>query len=179
MVGQTRIDLGCGKAKREGFTGVDRLPFDGVDVVVDLARDPWPWADGQIEEAHSSHFLEHLTPVERIHFANELYRVLKPGGKCQIITPHWAAARAYGDPTHQWPPVSEWLYLYWNKPWRLANAPHSDAEHWPAGYSCDFDFGTGNGVHPELLTRAQDYQQWAMQWLKEAVTDLHCTVTRK
>jgi len=177
--GHTKIDLGCGNNKREGFTGVDRIQFGATEVVLDFGKDPWPWADGQIEEAHSSHSLEHLNQIERIHFANELCRVLKVGGKCQIITPHWCAARAYGDPTHQWPPVSEWLYLYWNKVWRMQNAPHSDGEHWDKGYTCDFDFTSGNGLHPDLLVRAQDYQQWAMQFLKEAVTDLHVTVTKR
>ena len=34
-----RIDLGCGAAKKEGFTGVDIFPYPGVDFVADLEKD--------------------------------------------------------------------------------------------------------------------------------------------
>ena len=94
-----KLDLGCGKNPKEGFEGVDSRDF-GQPHTLDL-RKPWPWADGSVEEAHSSHFVEHLTGAERIHFVNELHRVLVPGGKAQIIVPHWASCRAYGDLTHQ------------------------------------------------------------------------------
>ena len=96
-----KLDIGCGKNKKEGFTGVDQYAMDGVDVVLNVAKDRWPWEDGSVEEAHCSHFLEHLDATERIHFYNELYRVLKVGGRATIITPHWASNRAYGDPTHK------------------------------------------------------------------------------
>jgi hypothetical protein len=94
-----KLDFGCGPNKREGFQGVDSIAFPGVDFVVDL-RQRWPWEDNSVAEAHASHFIEHLTAMERVHFANELYRVLKPGGKCTVIVPHWGSCRAYGDPTH-------------------------------------------------------------------------------
>ena len=92
-----KLDLGCGPNKREGFIGVDCLPFDGkVDIVFNLAERAlpgfgipvdrntgkdlqakdgwiqWPWADESVAEAHSSHFIEHLNASERIQFYNEL-----------------------------------------------------------------------------------------------------------
>src|SRR5687767_3667033 len=82
-----KLDLGCGLNKREGFSGVDVREFPGVDLVMDL-RKPWLWTDESVAEAHCSHFIEHLTAPERIHFVNELHRVLVPGGKCQVIVPH-------------------------------------------------------------------------------------------
>lgn len=168
-----KLDLGCGPNKKEGFLGVDCRQFDGkVDVVHDL-RQPWPWEDGSIEEANSSHFVEHLTQNERIHFVNELYRVLKPGGKCLIVTPHWASCRAYGDLTHQWPPVSEFWFYYLSKEWRAANAPHND------GYTCDFEATWGYSFHPMLGVRNQEFQQFAMQFYKEACQDILCTLTAK
>ena len=52
-----RVDLGCGPHPKDGFLGVDLMDFGGkVDLIHDL-RQPWPWADGQVEEAHCSHFL--------------------------------------------------------------------------------------------------------------------------
>lgn len=173
-----KLDLGCGPNKREGFEGVDSIAFPGVDHVVDL-RQKWPWDDNSVEEAHSSHFVEHLTAVERVHFANELCRVLVPAGKCQIVVPHWASCRAYGDPTHQWPPVSEFWFYYLSRDWRKANAPHTDIEHWNQGLSCDFDATWGYSLHPSIVVRNAEAQQFATQFYKEACQDTIATLTKK
>jgi predicted SAM-dependent methyltransferase len=66
-----KIDLGCGPHKREGFTGVDCLPFPGVDIVTDL-RQRWPFDDNAVSEAHMSHALEHFAALGRCHIDNEL-----------------------------------------------------------------------------------------------------------
>lgn len=167
-----KIDLGCGPNKRAGFVGADVRRFPGVDHVIDL-RKPWPWKSGSVEEAHSSHFVEHLTAPERIHFVNELYRVLKPGGTCQIITPHWSSTRAYGDLTHQWPPVSEFWFYYLSTEWRAANAPHNDQ------YTCDFAVTWGYALHESIQSRNQEYQMHAVTFFKEAAQDLIATVTKR
>jgi SAM-dependent methyltransferase len=167
-----KLDLGAGKNKREGFTAVDIRPFDGVDVVADLTK-PWPWDDNSVAEVHASHFLEHLTGSERVHFMNELYRVLVPNGRATIITPHWASNRAYGDVTHQWPPVSEMFYYYLSKEWRAQNAPHNDF------YTCDFAATWGYSTHPSLAVRNQEYQSFAVNFYKEAAQDLIATLTKK
>ena len=167
-----KLDFGCGKTKREGFVGVDCRKFDGVDQVMDLRKD-WPWEDGSVTEAHCSHFVEHLTAGERIHFVNELYRVLMSSGKCTLITPHWASCRAYGDLTHQWPPVSEFWFYYLSKDWRAQNAPHND------DYRCDFEAVWGYTIRPELTIRNQEYQQYALANYKEAIMDISATLTKR
>lgn len=160
-----RLDLGCGTRKREGFHGVDVRPFDGVDTVLDLTG-PWPWEPNSVEEAHASHFIEHLTGDERIHFVNELYRVLRPGGTCQIIVPHWASCRAYGDLSHKWPPVSEFWFYYLSKAWRDVNAPHQDE------YVCDFEATWAYALRQDLLTRHEEHQVYALTNFKEAAQDI-------
>lgn len=162
-----RLDLGCGKNVREGFEGVDIRDF-GQKHRVDLTK-KWPWKDGTVDEAHCSHFVEHLKPKERIHFANELYRVLKPGATAMVITPHWASTRAYGDMTHEWPPVSEFWFYYLKKDWRKDNAPHND------GYTCDFEVTWGYNLNPALNGRNQEYQQEKLLWAKEAALDTVAT----
>lgn len=174
-----KLDFGCGPHKREGFQGVDALPFVGVDHVVDLTKTPWPWDDNSVAEAHASHFAEHLTAMQRVAFVNELYRILVPGGTCQVITPHWASCRAYGDPTHQWPPLSEFWFFYLNKDWRMQNAPHTDAQHLPGGFNCNFDATWGYSLKPELTVRNQEYQQMAIQNYKEVCLDTIATLTKK
>lgn len=174
-----RLDLGCGKQKKDGFDGVDKIAFEGVDHVCDLSIPGWPFADGSVDEVHCSHFVEHLAARERITFANELHRILKPGGKATLIAPHWASCRAYGDMTHQWPPVSEFWFYYLKKEWRDQNCPHDDIEHNPYGYSCDFDATWGYSLNPALYTRNQEFQQFAMANYKEAAQDLICTLVKR
>jgi len=127
-----KLDLGCGTNKKAGFTGMDSMSFLGVDVVHDLRQAPWPFADGSVGEVHCSHVLEHLTGAERCVFFDELWRVLAPGAKALIITPHWSHENAYGDPTHQWPPVCGQTYFFTNRDWREQNAPHVPMK-------CNFD----------------------------------------
>ncbi len=197
-----RLDLGCGPGKKVGFIGVDSIAFPGVDKVVNLAEPiyvpmpkefehladcferkiagykPWPWRDNSVEEAHSSHCVEHFARKERIHFFNELYRVLKPGGKCTVIVPHWASCRAYGDMTHEWPAVAEFFWFYLKKEWRMANAPHNDIQWWAAGYTCNFDAVWGYSLEPGVAARNQEYQQFAMQYYLESRQDTICTLTK-
>lgn len=173
-----KLDIGCGKRKKEGFTGVDSIALDGVDIVHDV-RKQWPWADNSVEEVHTSHFVEHLTALERVHFVNELWRVLVPRGTATIIVPHWGSGRAYGDPTHQWPPVSEMWLSYLDPKWREEQAPHTDSRWNPSGYRCHFDCTWGYALHPMLATRNQEFQQWAINFYREAAQDLHATLTAR
>jgi predicted SAM-dependent methyltransferase len=166
-----KLDLGCGTRKEPGFIGVDERAFPGVDVVADLSS-KWPWPDTSVDEVNCSHMIEHLTGPQRIHFFNELFRVLKPGAKARIITPHWASCRAYGDLTHQWPPVTEFFWSYLNAEWRKVNAPHS-------AHECDFDAGYGYTLNPLLNGKNDEYRQYAIGNFKEAAQDMVCTLTRR
>jgi SAM-dependent methyltransferase len=196
-----KLDLGCGKNKAAGFLGVDRRKFDNVDAVTDLTAHKWFFddefiakyigkndhqltlPDSSVTEVHCSHFLEHLNhnaeSPQRVRFMNELYRVLIPGGKATIITPHWASNRAYGDFTHADKPVSEMFYYYISKAWREVNAPDNDIEWNPDGYSCDFDATWGYALHPQIVPKNQELQTYALTFYKEAAQDLHATLIAK
>ncbi len=191
------MDIGAGTNPREGFESVDRLPFGGkVKHVVELAEidydrvgkyKPWPWLDNSVEEFHASHVIEHFDSWERVHVVNEMHRCLIPGGKVTIIVPHWSSCRAYGDPTHKWPPCGEFWPYYLSREWRLgnaekgigANAPHTDVTNEPRGFSCDFEVVWGYGMNPALLVKSQDVQQYATQWHREAIQDMHLTLTSR
>lgn len=168
-----KLDLGCGRSKREGFTGVDIMQMDGkVDVVTDL-RQTWPWADNSVEEVNCSHFLEHLIPEDRIHFANELYRVMMPGAKCTLVVPHYRSERAYGDLTHVWPPVVGFWFAYLDKSWRESEVPYEKR------YTCDFKGSTwGYTVNQALNGRSPEYVQNALTWWSEAAQDMVATLTK-
>lgn len=174
-----KLNLGCGKTKMDGFIGVDRRKFDGVDIVHDLLT-PWPWKDGSVAEIHMSHALEHFGGEDRVFIFNEMGRVLQKGGKATIITPLWSSNRAYGDFTHQWPPVSEMLYFYVNKAWRDANAPDNDIQWNPDGYSCDFEATWGYaGIHASFAHRSDEAKMFALSFYKEAAGDLQATLVKR
>lgn len=184
---EIRLDLGAGVNKKEGFIAVDILKLPGVDIVADLTK-KWPWADNSVTEIHMSHTLEHFTQEERCHVMNEMYRVLKTGkyvdgqiveGHATIITPYLFSDRAYGDPTHKWPAIGDWFYLYLNKTWRMgdengvgANAPHADYKYNKKGYKCNFERVVASyNLHPSIQNRNQEFQQDAVMWKKEAAQD--------
>lgn len=164
------------------------MDFPGVDIVADLAR-RWPFEDGSVSEVYCAHCIEHFDAIERVHFVNELYRVLKVGAQATLITPHWCSHRAYGDPTHKWPPVSEMWFFYLKREWRLGNpdgkppldpqAPHTDRKYWDKGFDCDFDATWGYGLSPIVCQRGVDFQTFAMNHYKEAATDIHATLTKR
>jgi hypothetical protein len=167
-----KLDFGCGPRKRPGFTGIDQIKFDGVDLVLDVRKTPWPWKDKSVDEVFTSHFVEHLAGAERVVFFNELYRVMKSGAQVSIIVPDWSNDRAYGDPTHQWPPMSRWSFLYLNKDWRTQNAPH-------CGYTCHFEGPIGGNVEPWVAVRNEEMKIFASQHYVNALSDLITTLTRK
>ena len=173
-----KLNLGSGKSKMEGFLSVDAIKFDGVDVVTDL-RKRWPWEDESVEEIYCSHFAEHLEARERVHFYNELHRVLKVGAKCTLIVPDGRSGRAYGDLTHKWPPYWPFHFFYLSKAWRTDNAPHDDTRWNPDGLSCDFAVTWGHSLRQDLLVRSQEYQQYAMMNYVEAAQDCIATMVKQ
>lgn len=175
-----KIDIGCGPNKKgPDWTGVDRISFPNVDVVCDVGSQVWPWLENSVDEAHASHFLEHLTNFdgkwERVRFFNELYRVMKPGAQCALVFPHWNSNRYYGDPTHK-EPFSEMGFYYLDRAWRKANAPHTDSERNPNGYTCNFNCTWAYTMRQDLTLRNTDYQQYALQNYKEVVLDIIATM---
>jgi len=111
---QMRLNLGAADRHIDGFLCVDIAPPPCAACdrepglrVVDLSE-YWPWADSSVDEVLALDVCEHIgdwrerdQPSGRIHFMNELHRVLVPGGRATIETPN--AARGVGfwqDPTH-------------------------------------------------------------------------------
>jgi len=172
-----RLDLGAGINHKPGFKTVDIIPFEGLDYVCDLTE-PWPWEDGSVTEIHASHFLEHFGPKDRCHILNEMWRVLVPDGKATIVCPHWASARAYGDPTHAWPPIGGFFFNYLSEDWRATQAPHTDAKNVPGLYSCNFHASYGFGLHPEVAAYNEERRIYAMTFNIEATPDIIATLTK-
>jgi predicted SAM-dependent methyltransferase len=101
---ELKLNLGCGYYKREGFVNIDRAKECDPDMVIDL--DPpfmplrLPFGDDSVDLIYSHHVLEHIIRFKELN--NECYRVLKVGGKFEVIVPQGANPHvAFADPDHK------------------------------------------------------------------------------
>lgn len=92
--GLMRLDLGGRFNSPKGYTSVD---LQDAYVIADLMN-PWPFEDDSVGVLRAYHVLEHLP--DTIHFMNEAYRVLAPGGLLLIEVPSTNHPAAFADPTH-------------------------------------------------------------------------------
>jgi SAM-dependent methyltransferase len=92
--------VGCGINKYPGAIGIDRNPNARADVIADLDQYPFPFADSSFGEVRAIHVLEHVSDV--IRTMEEFYRLLEPGGRAVIVTPHYTDFSSFCDPTHRW-----------------------------------------------------------------------------
>lgn len=96
-----RLDIGCGWKKKPGHFGVDFRALPNVDLVLDIARDEWPFENDSAESVRMSHILEHIPPGEAyLRILREVHRVLKPGGEFFVEVPKGGTPGAWADPTH-------------------------------------------------------------------------------
>ena len=93
------LDVGCGIRKHEGAIGIDINPASTADVICDLDRFPYPFADRSFERLRAVHVIEHLSDV--IRTMEEFHRLVKPGGRIRIETPHYTDYSSFCDPTHK------------------------------------------------------------------------------
>jgi SAM-dependent methyltransferase len=68
-------------------------------VICDLDRFPYPFADRTFDNLRAIHVIEHLTDV--IRTMEEFHRLVKPGGRIRIETPHYTDYSSFCDPTHK------------------------------------------------------------------------------
>ena len=93
-----RLNVGCGTDVRPGWVNLDVAALPGVDVVHDLNELPLPLEDERFDEIDCQDVLEHLDYVPLLR---ELHRVLKPGGRLTVQSPHFSSRAVYLDPTHR------------------------------------------------------------------------------
>jgi SAM-dependent methyltransferase len=168
-----KIDLACGANKKEGYIGVDFVETSDTDVIHDLNQYPWPFDDGSADEIHCSHYIEHIPhDIDNedgrdglIQFMDEVYRILKPGGKFHIIAPYYKNERAFGDPTHR-RYIGDLSFVYWNKEWRDTN----NLSHY--GINCDFDVKISYHIDNELTLKSEEIRNEAFKKEWNAVNDI-------
>jgi len=93
------LDIGCGKHKRPGAIGIDKVDLPGVDIIADVEEGLTFLPDGFADEIYTCSFLEHVQNFENLMC--EMVRVLKRDGKAIVRVPHFSNPYYYSDPTHK------------------------------------------------------------------------------
>jgi predicted SAM-dependent methyltransferase len=170
LIDELRLDLACGQNKVEGYFGIDIFPGDNVDAVVDLEQFPWPIKSESADDIVCNHYVEHTSDLMK--FMDEVYRILKPGGKIKIICPYYNSMRCWQDPTHK-RAISEATFLYYNKQWRTTNK----LDHYPI--KCDFDYTYGYDINIQWANRSEEARNFAILHYMNVVNDIHVVLTRR
>ena len=92
--------------------------MEDPDVVVDLAKEVWPWPDNSVDEVIASHVLEHIGEGF-FHFMQELYRVCAPGASVRIAVPHPRSDLYLNDPTHVRPITPTMMLMFSKAQWEM------------------------------------------------------------
>ncbi len=82
----TKLNLGCGFDKREGYLNVDFQDFHDPDLVADV-RDLGVLPDGHFDEVMAIDVLEHMERTETAKALAEWHRVLAEGGTLRLQVP--------------------------------------------------------------------------------------------
>lgn len=95
-----KLNLGCGRKHFPDHVNLDLVADVQPDVVHDLNRFPYPFPDRRFDEIVAYDVVEHVADVASL--MREAWRMLVPGGRLILTTPHFSAANSYTDPTHRW-----------------------------------------------------------------------------
>jgi SAM-dependent methyltransferase len=93
-----KLNIGCGSKPRAGWTNVDKYPSGAEDLVGDVCAG-LDLPDGCADEILLDNVIEHLESIPDA--MAELHRLLAPGGRLEIVTPHYSSAASWRDPTHR------------------------------------------------------------------------------
>lgn len=91
-----KLNLGAGKKIDLGYLNVDIVKLNGVDLVWDLNKMPWPFKENQFEEVKCRYVLELLDNF--INVTEEIWRVCSPGAKVIVYSPLFPNMRSAQDP---------------------------------------------------------------------------------
>lgn len=107
-----------------------------------------------------------------ILFFNELYRILKPGGKVRIVSPYYASMRAIGDPTHV-RSIGDSTCWYLSKDWMIANG----LQHY--GLDCNFDVKVSYYITNEITLKSEEVRQKAFMHDWNVIEDIIIDLIKK
>lgn len=155
------IDLGCGIRRKEDVRHnglyLDAVHFRGVDVVSTRSR--LPFRDNCVDAVVSLSVFEHLP--DPFSMANEIFRVLRPGGIIWIETAFMQPLHA--DPSHYFNMTMEGLLRTFSA---FLIDEHGVLPHQSPSYSLRMQF---NHVMPYL--RDETWKRTLSEWLAKLYSD--------
>lgn len=98
-----RLELGCGKNPNREVCNVFHdmnKHSEFVTYTCDLNRLPWSLPHEEFDLVYSNQVMEHLKADVK-DWMDELWKILKVGGKAIIRVPHYTNENFYIDPTHR------------------------------------------------------------------------------
>lgn len=98
-----KLNLGCGYRKLGGYVNIDIREKFNPDLCLNI-EEGLPYEDNSVSEIRADDCLEHIHQPKVIFVMEEIWRVLKNGGKFFVQTPSTCGRGAFQDPTH----VSYW-----------------------------------------------------------------------
>ena len=143
MQNEIKVYLGAGKDHREGYINIDSFAFPGIDIVADLTKGI-PLEDSSVDYVYSQDFMEHLPPEAKVPIINEIWRVLKSGGRMEHYIPNAGSRNDYGSPSH---------LSHWN----LQQFEHFDVNSYR--YDLDHDYEGFIGGFCKVLAEEVNYKQ--------------------
>lgn len=150
-----KIDIGCGDNPKEGYDGLDIRDIKSIKYPRTNAR-KLPVEDNAYDEVYSSHTIEHFGWRETKDVLIEWLRVLKPGGRLEIVLPDF--------------------YRLWKNLITQRDLPKS--EKWGGGPvdSAFVAYVTGGGQDYHENTHLAHYTD---KWYRKTLEELGCTVEIK
>lgn len=93
------LNVGCGNDIKEGYTNLDCIPLQGVNVIHNLESFPWPFLDNTFSEVYAHQTLEHLS--DKIKVMDEIWRISKKGARVYIHVPYFSSPGAFCHAEHK------------------------------------------------------------------------------
>lgn len=84
-----KLHIGCGRDIKEGFINIDRIPLEGIGLVLNVGKERFPYEDNSVDYVLATHFIEHLDTEETDLFLTELHRICKPHSIIEFTAPHY------------------------------------------------------------------------------------------
>jgi len=105
-----KLNLGCGSNIKEGWTNLDVVKGNGVDIVWNLDEFPYPFKDNEFGFILAEMVMEHTWEPDKV--LKQLWRISKSGGSIKITVPHFSNWQSWGDITHRRPFNSTSLFSF-------------------------------------------------------------------
>jgi hypothetical protein len=149
-----------------------------IDIKKDLENPyklPWPLKSNSVSEISCISIFEFVPGKNRGAFADEIYRVLIPGGKAVFKVPYWNTYAAIQDYAVEWPPLCEASFCYFDKSQRESIGLTQEIRP----LLCDFEVGFGYDVPPEIAGKNDETRSFSIKHYANVINCLNVVLTKR